>query len=809
MTIPTITEYLGVVPDRRDQSAEAFTQAAITWTDYQADTFIPSINTTVEAMNLAVIAVNDDVALSVDAAATASSSANYQGDWFLGAEVLKGQSWSHGGLLWRAKQNSLVEPAEGAFWLLINAAKTISTKTSESAQDFIDSFALKIFQSPTDELTEINTRTLLGGQIYEVRKVSDNSLVDIYTDKEGLNPIAQDGESNVSGSDGVVEFYIADGDYYIEVNSVKGGLLVSRLKPFLTVGDMTSASYLSKYIEGTRIEWQGYYEQSDGGSNWGVLKFGTHTEDGGSVFSIDANTYIEANLKGKKVNVKKFGLYSDATNKNINDFQILKVLDYIKHDGKEILPYIGATETIVAYGSSTILFPQGIFSISPDVLEVESFLGLSFKGLGSRGPNNSIRGATTLRVEGDGEAGIKLSHNGSRGFSMKNMDLTYLGGDFTGDLIDNLGSPGLHIEGCFIGSDGLQSSDRFTTARSIIRATYDEFLTVKNSVMSGAVDLFWSDDLRDVNGNSFGGSSTVFKDVVFYDCTGSMVRHDGNRTRQYLTLECYFNPITVAPSYAVNISNVDGLSIRGMFAPSTTLSPEIAWVNVVNCTGSIRSSLFGDLSTLGIISGNIDFSNNKVFCVNGPVFTGGVITGSGNEYAKGSSGATFSPNQTLVFNVGPDDFRSPVGTSYNIPSDSAFLFGDIKYSQAKDGSTSKFNNLSGRVSISSASPLPVTVGGTSYQVSKTNTGGTFYLTGSSSQNIVLPAPVAGTKFKFIKLSSQDAIIDASLSYIASGVGSVKDFATLPAVNIGGYLEVTANGTAGYIVTGSSGAWVFS
>lgn len=215
MTIPTITEYLGVVPDRREQSAEAFTQAAITWTDYQADTFIPSINTTVESMNLAVAAVDDNTALAEDAAATAASSANYQGDWFIGAAALKGQSWSHNGFLWRAKQNSAVEPTEGVFWLLINTAKTISTKTSESAQDFIDSFALEVFQSPTDGLTKVKTRTLLGSEVYEVRKVSDDSLATIYIDKEGSSPITQDGTSNVSGSDGVVEFYIDNGEFYL------------------------------------------------------------------------------------------------------------------------------------------------------------------------------------------------------------------------------------------------------------------------------------------------------------------------------------------------------------------------------------------------------------------------------------------------------------------------------------------------------------------------------------------------------------------------------------------------------------------
>lgn len=230
MTIPTITEYLGVVPDRRDQSAEAFTQAAITWTDYQADTFIPSINTTVESMNLAVVAVDDNAALAEDAAATASSSANYQGDWFIGAAALKGQSWSHNGFLWRAKQNSVVEPTEGAFWLLINAAKTTSTKTSESAQGFIDSFALKIFQSPTDGLTKINTRTLLGGEVYEVRKVSDDSFADIYIDKEGLITISQNGSANVSDSDGVVDFFIADGEYYVNVGSATSTFFTDKLK---------------------------------------------------------------------------------------------------------------------------------------------------------------------------------------------------------------------------------------------------------------------------------------------------------------------------------------------------------------------------------------------------------------------------------------------------------------------------------------------------------------------------------------------------------------------------------------------------
>ena len=114
-----------------------------------------------------------------------------------------------------------------------NSAEFVATKTTENAQDFIDSFALKIFQSPTDGLTKINTRTLLGGEVYEVRKVSDGSFADIYTDKEGLNPIDQNGSSNVSGSNGVIELFVLGQDYYITVNGVRVDFETSHtLTPF-------------------------------------------------------------------------------------------------------------------------------------------------------------------------------------------------------------------------------------------------------------------------------------------------------------------------------------------------------------------------------------------------------------------------------------------------------------------------------------------------------------------------------------------------------------------------------------------------
>lgn len=102
-------------------------------------------------------------------------------------------------------------------------ASFISTKTDESVQDFVDSFALKIFQSPTDGgLTEIQTRTVNASEVYEVRKTSDDSLATIYSDAAGTTEIAQNGTDNKSGSDGVIEFYIEDAFDELKIETESG-----------------------------------------------------------------------------------------------------------------------------------------------------------------------------------------------------------------------------------------------------------------------------------------------------------------------------------------------------------------------------------------------------------------------------------------------------------------------------------------------------------------------------------------------------------------------------------------------------------
>lgn len=97
---------------------------------------------------------------------------------------------------------------------------------------------------------------------------------------------------------------------YNSIDAVSG--LRSALNGFATVAAMRAGVSISD--DGNRVEWRGYYSESDGGSNWGIVKTGDSTslvDDGGSIFIIvnDAvnGVWVEANLKGKKVNVKKFG----------------------------------------------------------------------------------------------------------------------------------------------------------------------------------------------------------------------------------------------------------------------------------------------------------------------------------------------------------------------------------------------------------------------------------------------------------------------------------------------------------------------
>jgi len=120
--------------------------------------------------------------------------------------------------------------------------------------------------------------------------------------------------------------------------------------------DAAKEYILNNPIEGEKVEWMGYYEESDGGSNWGIVRIGPHTDDGGSIFSVSSNIYIEANLKGGRISIRKFGVKDDSTKLNLvtdNAPQMQKLVDYLAVAGGGEIYTPPVDSPNAAYGLST------------------------------------------------------------------------------------------------------------------------------------------------------------------------------------------------------------------------------------------------------------------------------------------------------------------------------------------------------------------------------------------------------------------------------------------------------------------------
>ncbi|EMB2742708.1 phage tail protein [Vibrio parahaemolyticus] len=121
--------------------------------------------------------------------------------------------------------------------------------------------------------------------------------------------------------------------------------------------------FISKFMEGQLVRWLGYYQPSDGGSNWGIVCKGPHIHDGFSIFSIDHNTYVRANLKGKSLNIRKAGAKGDKTTDDTDKIKL--VISY-------------AENNVVSRWDSglTVRIPEGDFLISATLRITTSNIGL-------------------------------------------------------------------------------------------------------------------------------------------------------------------------------------------------------------------------------------------------------------------------------------------------------------------------------------------------------------------------------------------------------------------------------------------------
>lgn len=112
--------------------------------------------------------------------------------------------------------------------------------------------------------------------------------------------------------------------------------------PFDTVallksGTSRNGQVMLSELVGKRVRVDGYYTRSDGGSNWGIVKSGSHLDDGGSVFSLGANLYAEMNIKGSRINILKFGAKGDFNPQTgsgtVNLTFIQNAINYVQNNG--------------------------------------------------------------------------------------------------------------------------------------------------------------------------------------------------------------------------------------------------------------------------------------------------------------------------------------------------------------------------------------------------------------------------------------------------------------------------------------------
>jgi len=98
-------------------------------------------------------------------------------------------------------------------------------------------------------------------------------------------------------------------DALADINStivIAGQVATKLFTVFDTVAQMV-AGITPAYV-GRRVNWLGYYAVSDGGGGWGIVKSGAHTHDGGKIISVSGSVYVEQNINGFALDVRKYGV---------------------------------------------------------------------------------------------------------------------------------------------------------------------------------------------------------------------------------------------------------------------------------------------------------------------------------------------------------------------------------------------------------------------------------------------------------------------------------------------------------------------
>lgn len=462
---------------------------------------------------------------------------------------------------------------------------------------------------------------------------------------------------------------------------------------------------------------------------------------------------------------------------------------------------------VTAYPSGIAEFGYGTFVIDPDKLDFISELGLTFRGRGSRGANNSVRAATTLLIKGASSGfGIRASGNGARNLRIENMDICYADASFTGHLLDLYGVPGSKLDTVFLGTYGTTGGTRLQAAASLVRLTYDEFFHMQDCVLDGAVDGILCDNSRGIY--EFGGSMMKLDNVTFYDFTGTMIKQDATRSRRGVQINnCTFNPISIAGARAIDLGNVQGLTINGGLAiGSVGHAPSVEWMRLLNCTGKVEGFCFGDYSKAATIGGYLKMNNNVVDTTDGFVPTFGVITGEGNRFRYGANGWNIgTPTSELTLDIGPDYFATDVTRSYNVTTTSGLVTGRINYAKDQDKSTSKFANAGAEVRFENIDRKTVSIADANYTIGIGDTGRTIRASASGTQLFIMPPPIPGASFRVTTGAFNFTLATSSGYPFFTGIGGTKTSIDKVAADVGAAIDCIARGTEGWEVK-TTGNW---
>lgn len=155
-------------------------------------------------------------------------------------------------------------------------------------------------------------RQARAGGVYDITKNRVIRPVDSIAEMNELDP-EQFPEVYLTATKTIYEY---SGNSYTAVTAVP---------TFDTVAAMKTFNYFQYFPEGSEVNVRGYYEKDDGGGFKGVLEFGPNSDDGGSVHSIDNNTYVSVKQQSE-VLLKQWGvLFDDDTD---NTVQLQRVINY-------------------------------------------------------------------------------------------------------------------------------------------------------------------------------------------------------------------------------------------------------------------------------------------------------------------------------------------------------------------------------------------------------------------------------------------------------------------------------------------------